>query len=162
MKLSNIKSTICRWKKKDQSVVILFHLNKKVVLDNQKETLETKKVNYFVKLTDFSKKWWVFNNGFKGQNRLRAISKALHKITIFSACFSMSFFNFKITMLDATFFEKQHVLRFDENHPGYHAPAATFTYVNWYSRSPLKKKIMSVHNRNLAIKYSRWCQYLYY
>ena len=47
--------------------------NQKVVLDNQKETLETKKVNYLVKFADFSEKLWVFNNGFKGQKRLRAI-----------------------------------------------------------------------------------------
>ena len=29
-------------------------LSQKVVLDNQKETLETKQVNYLVKLADFS------------------------------------------------------------------------------------------------------------
>ena len=74
-------------KKKDQSVLILFHLNKKVVLDNQKETLKTKKVNYLVKLTDFSEKMWVFNNGFKGQKRLLAKSKPLFKFTLVDACF---------------------------------------------------------------------------
>ena len=47
--------------------------NQKVVLDNQKETLKTKKVNYLVKLADFLEKRLVFNNGFKGQKRLRAI-----------------------------------------------------------------------------------------
>ena len=131
----------------------------------KKETLKTKKVNYLVKLTDFSEKWWVFNNGFKGQKRLRAIWKALLKITLVDACFSMSFFNFKITMLDATFFEKQHVIGFvwimriiqDIMHP-----QPLLYNVNWYSRSPLKKKNMLEHNRNLASKYSRWGPYQYY
>ena len=36
------------------SRVVIF--NQKVVLDNQKETLKTKKVNYLVKLADFSEK----------------------------------------------------------------------------------------------------------
>ena len=97
-------------------------LNQNVVHDSKKETLKTKKVNYLVKLADFYVKWWAFNSGFNGQKRLLAIWKALLKFTPLDACFSMSLFNFKIPMQNATFFERQHAI-----------------FVNWHSRSALKK-----------------------
>ena len=118
-------------------------VNKLKLLHNMK-IVKTKKFNYLVKLADFSVKWRVFNSGFNGQKRLHAIWKALLKITLVDACFSMSFFKFKTSMQNATFFEKQHVI-----------------FVNWRSRSPLKKKHVRV-NRNLASKYSRWGPYQYY
>ena len=101
-------------------------------------------MKYIVKLANFSVKWRVFNSGFNGQKRLHAIWKALLKITLVDACFSMSFFKFKTSMQNATFFEKQDVI-----------------FVNWRSRSPLKKKHIRV-NSNLASKYSRWGPYQYY
>ena len=88
---------------------ILVIFNQKFVLDNQKETLKTKKVNYLVKFAVFSEKWWDLYDGFKGQKRLRAIWKRLFKITLLDACFSMSFLNFKPPLLQARIFEKQHV-----------------------------------------------------
>ena len=59
---------------------ILVSLNQKFVLNSQKKTLKTKKVNNLVKWAVFSEKWWDFKNGFKGQKRPLAKWKPLSKL----------------------------------------------------------------------------------
>ena len=115
LKLSNIKSTICRWKKKTKVCWFFLtcgnHESKGCAPYPKKRPMNQKRES-FCKISWFLWKIMGFKNGFKGQKRLSAIWKALLKITLVDACFSMSFFNFKTPMQNKTFFEKQNVIGF--------------------------------------------------